>query len=77
MVHLPNFEVNVPKSWRDDLGIELSEMGDLKLDHTQQTTCPGIFAAGDHAGMLKTVPHALFTGSTAGGYVVHELVLGH
>ena len=77
MVHLPAFEVNVPKEWRDDLGIELNEMGDLKLDQMQQTTCPGIFAAGDHAGMLKAVPHALFTGSTAAAFVVHSLVLGH
>lgn len=77
MVHLPNFEVNVPKDWQDDLGLEVNEMGDLKVDQKLQTTCPGIFAAGDHAGMLKAVPHALFTGSSAAGYIVHELVLGH
>ena len=77
MVHLPVYEVNVPKDWRDELGIELNETGDLKLDQMYQTTCPGIHAAGDHAGMLKAVPHALFTGSTAAAFVVHSLVLGH
>jgi thioredoxin reductase len=76
MAYIPNFEVNVAKAWRDELGIELNEVGDLKLDRMGKTTCPGVFAAGDHSGMMKAVSHALFSGNVAAAGVVHELVLG-
>jgi thioredoxin reductase len=76
MAYSPEFEVNVSKAWRDDMGIELNEVGDLKLDRMGKTTCPGVFAAGDHSGMMKAVSQALFSGNVAAAGVVHELVLG-
>lgn len=76
MVHIPDFEVNVPKTWRDDLGLELDEQKNLKVDMMGKTTCPGIWAAGDGATPMKAVSRALFTGNIVAGMAVHELVLG-
>lgn len=76
MVHVPDFEVNVPASWRDNLGLELDEIKNLKVDKMGQTTCPGIFGVGDGSTMMKAVPTAIFTGVFAGGMVAHALVLG-
>jgi pyruvate/2-oxoglutarate dehydrogenase complex dihydrolipoamide dehydrogenase (E3) component len=76
MVHVPNFEVNIPKDWMDNLGLELDDMKNLKVDGMGQTTSPGIMAAGDGSAMMKTVSRAIFEGNIAGGRVVHELVLG-
>lgn len=76
MAYIPDIEVNVSKAWRDELGIELNEAGDLKLDRMGKTTCSGVFAAGDHSGMMKAVGQALLTGNVAAAGVVHELVLG-
>jgi thioredoxin reductase len=75
MAHIPAFEVNVPQEWRDNLGIELDEMKNVKVDGMQGTTCPGIVAAGDGATMLKAVSTALLAGNLAAGKLVHELVL--
>lgn len=77
MVHIPDHEVNVPESWRQDLGLELDEMRNLKVDKMGESTCPGIFAAGDATTMMTAVPTALYTGMVAAAAIVHQIVLGH
>jgi thioredoxin reductase len=76
MVSIPEFEVNVPKGWMESLGLELDEMNNLKVDKMGQTTCSGVFAAGDGSTMMKSVPAAIFTGNMAGAMAVHQLVMG-
>jgi gliotoxin/aspirochlorine biosynthesis thioredoxin reductase len=50
-----------------DLGLEMTLAGDIKIDGMfQQTSVPGVFAAGDCATMLKQIPMAVSQGAIAG-----------
>jgi thioredoxin reductase len=77
LTHIPDFEVNVPQEWREDLGLKMDEMKNLMVERMGQTTCPGLYAVGDVASIMKAVPNSIFSGICAAASIVHEIVLGH
>lgn len=60
----------VPQS----LGCELSTEGYIKIDATQRTTVPGIFACGDNTTRMRTVANAVAMGTTTAMMVNKELI---
>lgn len=56
------------------LGCELNEHGFIKIDSMQQTTVPGIFAAGDNTTMFRSLAIAIADGSKAGAIINKQLV---
>ncbi len=48
------------------MGAELTDKGNIKVDETMQTTIPGLFAAGDCTGGLLQVAKAVYEGAQAG-----------
>src|SRR5690606_19152198 len=56
------------------LGCELQNSGHIKVDATQRTTVPGVYAAGDNSTMLRSVSAAVAAGTMAGAFVNHELI---
>ena len=48
------------------MGAELTEKGNVKVDEEMQTTIPGLFAAGDCTGGLLQVAKAVYEGAQAG-----------
>lgn len=61
---------NIPES----LGCELTEEGHLKIDHFQETTVKGVYAAGDNASKMRTVANAVAMGTTAGITVSKKMI---
>ncbi|WP_207425145.1 NAD(P)/FAD-dependent oxidoreductase [Pedobacter sp. SYSU D00535] len=61
---------NVPQA----LGVELTELGHLKVDPFQKTNIPGIYACGDSASMMRSVANAVASGNLAGAMVNKELI---
>ena len=55
------------------LGCELTEFGLLKTDAFQQTSIPGVFAAGDCATLMRSVASAVATGNLAGAMANKQL----
>lgn len=55
------------------LGIELNDLGLIKVDITQKTNVPGVYACGDCANMLRSVAFTVSTGNLAGGTANHNL----
>lgn len=55
------------------LGCELTDQGILKVDMSQKTNIPGIFACGDSASPLRSVSYAVATGTIAGAMANMEL----
>ncbi|KAJ7693390.1 hypothetical protein B0H17DRAFT_1159500 [Mycena rosella] len=59
----------------EQLGLELDEKNDIVVNGPfGATSVPGVFASGDAATMMKTVPHAMHTGTTNAAGVVFQLV---
>ena len=58
----------------EQLGCVLTEAGHIKTDTLQQTSVQGVFAAGDCAGMMRSVAYAVSTGNIAGAMVNHQIV---
>jgi thioredoxin reductase len=56
------------------LGCKLTEHGFLYVDDFQQTTVPGIFAAGDNSTMIRAVAAAVAAGNKAGAIINRDLV---
>lgn len=56
------------------LGCAFTDMGYIQVNDMQQTTVPGVYAAGDNASAMRSVSGAVATGTKAGAAVVHELV---
>ena len=50
----------------EQLGCELTEHGLIKVDDYQNTTVPGVYAAGDNATMFRAVSMAIAAGTKAG-----------
>lgn len=69
----PKFEQHCPIP--EALGCELTEEGYLKVAPTQATSVRGVFACGDNASKMRTVAHAVGTGTTAGMMANKELAL--
>jgi thioredoxin reductase len=77
LAHTPNVEANVPKAWIEELGLKMTAQGNLEVSQPfGETSCPGIFAAGDVSSMIKAVAPAMSAGTMAGAGVVHQLVMG-
>lgn len=55
------------------LGCELTENGYIKVDGSQKTTIPGVFACGDNSAMMRSVANAVYTGNLTGAMVNREL----
>ncbi len=56
------------------LGCELTEHGFIKVDNMQQTSIPGVFAAGDNTTMFRSLAVAIADGSKAGAIINKQLV---
>jgi len=77
VAHMPDLEVNIPKRWMEELGLKLTAQGNLEVSQPfGETTCSGVFAAGDVSNMMKAVAPAMAAGTMAGGGVIHQLVMG-
>lgn len=48
------------------MGAELNEKGNVKVNENMETTIPGLFAAGDCTGGLLQISKAVYEGSVAG-----------
>ncbi len=55
------------------LGCELTEAGHIKVDGFQQTTVPGVYAAGDCTIMFRSLPVAIASGTQAGAFISKDL----
>lgn len=57
-----------------ELGCELTKDGYIKIDHSQKTSIPGIYACGDNTTRIRTVANAVSMGTTTGLMVNKELI---
>ncbi|MDQ1160994.1 thioredoxin reductase [Chryseobacterium sp. SORGH_AS 447] len=64
------FEQNVNT---EDLGLELTEHGYIKIDHFHKTNVKGVFACGDNTTMMRAVANAVAQGNLTGALVNKEL----
>jgi thioredoxin reductase len=72
LVHRPLTQMDgtLPKQ----LGVDMSEMGDLKVSPPfYKTNVSGVYAAGDCATMMKTIGNAMTMGAYAGCGLAREL----
>jgi gliotoxin/aspirochlorine biosynthesis thioredoxin reductase len=71
--HAPMTKAQGP--FADQLGIEMTPMGDVKTTQPfPQTNVTGVFAAGDAASPMKVILNAQFMGSLAGSGVSSQLI---
>lgn len=68
----PRFEQQsqIPKN----IGCAITSTGHIEVNNFQQTSVPGIYAAGDNATMFRSVSAAVAAGSIAGAFINHELI---
>lgn len=64
------FEQNMNK---EDLNLELTEHGFIKIDQFHKTSTEGVFACGDNTTMMRSVANAVAQGNFAGAMVNKEL----
>lgn len=64
------FEQNVNT---EDLNIELTEHGFIKIDQFHKTNTEGVFACGDNTTMMRSVANAVAQGNFTGAMVNKEL----
>lgn len=57
----------------EKLGCQLTEQGFLQVDNFQQTTVPGVYAAGDNATPMRALSAAIAAGGMAGAALNKEL----
>ena len=57
------------------LGCELTEQGRVKVDMSQQTTIPGVYACGDCSNSSRDLAIAVSSGVIAGGTCNKEMIL--
>ncbi|QDH80816.1 NAD(P)/FAD-dependent oxidoreductase [Echinicola soli] len=60
----------------EKLGCQVNEHGYLVINEKQETTVPGIYAAGDNSSPLRAVAMAVAGGSKAGAMINFDLVMG-
>jgi thioredoxin reductase len=56
------------------LGCELAETGHIKVDISQKTNVPGVFACGDNSNLLRAVSAAVSSGTAAGAMCNREMI---
>ncbi|KAI0196024.1 hypothetical protein EV127DRAFT_458796 [Xylaria flabelliformis] len=72
IAHAPDFELNDP--FAKDLGAEIAPQGHINtLPPFFNTNVPGVFAAGDCATLMKSVPTATMMGSFVAAGLAHAL----
>ncbi|SEV94027.1 Thioredoxin reductase [Chryseobacterium wanjuense] len=64
------FEQNINT---EDLGLELTEHGFIKIDHFHKTNVDGVFACGDNVTMMRSVANAVAQGNFTGAIINKEL----
>lgn len=64
------FEQNINT---DNLQLELTEHGFIKIDHFHKTNTEGVFACGDNTTMMRSVANAVAQGNFTGAIVNKEL----
>jgi thioredoxin reductase len=64
------FEQNINT---EDLQLELTEHGFIKIDHFHKTNVDGVFACGDNTTMMRAVASAVAQGNFTGAIVNKEL----
>ncbi|UZT99717.1 NAD(P)/FAD-dependent oxidoreductase [Chryseobacterium fluminis] len=57
----------------EDLALELTEQGFIKVDAMHKTNIPGVFACGDNVTMMRSVANAVAQGNFTGAVVNREL----
>jgi thioredoxin reductase len=73
LAHTP--ETKPRGSFAGELGLEQTPNSDIKAGPPfYQTSVKGAFAAGDSCGMMKNIPHAIFSGSLAAMGVSMQIV---
>ncbi len=60
-----------------ELGCAFDDMGFVVVDAQQQTSVPGVYAAGDMTTPLQQIVFASAGGSRAAAFINHAIVLGH
>jgi len=60
----------------ENLGVEMTETGHIKIDQFQKTNIAGLFACGDNSSPMRSVSNAVYTGSFTGAMINAELVGG-
>lgn len=60
----------------ESLGLVLDPNGFVQVDMRQETSCRGIFAAGDMTTMMQTATAAAAAGNLAAAMLTHDLTLG-
>ncbi len=58
----------------EDLGVELTPEGYIKIDATNKTSVAGVYACGDNAGRMRTVANAVAMGTTTGIMINKEMI---
>ncbi|KKK22377.1 hypothetical protein ARAM_005552 [Aspergillus rambellii] len=73
LAHTPGTKVRGP--FAEQMGLALAPSGDIKAGPPfYETNIKGVFAAGDNCGIIKNVPHAIFSGSLAGMGVASQIM---
>lgn len=63
------------QSWiSEKLGCRMTSAGHIEVSNFQQTSVPGIYAAGDNATPFRSISAAVAAGSIAGAFINHELI---
>lgn len=57
------------------MGCEITEDGYIKVDHLQETSIKGIYAAGDNTSRMRTVANAVSMGTTAGIAISKKMIV--
>lgn len=60
--------------WIEELKLKLAPQGDLVVNKVGETSCPGVFAAGDVSNVIKAVAPAMAAGAMNGTGIAHPLV---
>ncbi|KAJ5874058.1 Pyridine nucleotide-disulfide oxidoreductase class-II [Penicillium soppii] len=72
LVHRPKTVINGP--FAEQLGVHLTSDGDIKTTEPFYTTSiPGVFAAGDCSGPMKSVVTAMSSGTLVAGGLAGQL----
>ncbi|KAG9231922.1 hypothetical protein BJ875DRAFT_468218 [Amylocarpus encephaloides] len=72
ITHKPVGKLNGP--WVEQLGLETTPQGDIKVSFPlNETSVPGVFAAGDCSVMMKAVTFAISTGGMMGAGVASSI----
>ena len=78
-VALPVLYAGLPRHQASDLparlGCALDEQNLLRVDEQNQTTVPGVYAAGDNCTMLHQLANAIGVGNRVGAMLSRDLIL--